>query len=78
MNRAALIGDSLEVKRVLARFQAARDSATSTLFEHEYEPLFALLDAELAMQRGDWHAAVESLVPMVSKLGQPGYGPSYW
>ena len=76
--RAALAGDSLEVKRVLARFRAARDSATSRLFEHAYEPLFALLEAELAMQRGDWRAAAQQLTPVARRLGQPGYGLSGW
>jgi tetratricopeptide (TPR) repeat protein len=76
--RATLAGDSLEVKRVLARFRAARDSATSALFEHEYEPLFALLEAELAMQRGDWRAAAQQLTPVARRVGQPGYGLSGW
>jgi tetratricopeptide (TPR) repeat protein len=75
---AALAGDSIELKRVLARFRMARDSATSELFEHAYEPLFAFLEAELAKQRDDWGAAAERLAPIVRKLGQPGYGLILW
>jgi tetratricopeptide (TPR) repeat protein len=72
--RSAILGDTLEAKRVATRLQAARDSATSVLFEHAFEPMFLLLDAGIEMQRGDLSKAAELLEPCAERLTLPGYG----
>jgi serine/threonine-protein kinase len=72
--RSAILGDTTEAKLVAARLQSARDSATSELFERAFEPMFLLLEAGIAKQRGDWDEARELLEPLSEKLAQPGYG----
>jgi tetratricopeptide (TPR) repeat protein len=72
--RAALLGDTTEAKRVSARLRAARDSATSELFQRRFEPRFALMDAGVAMRRGDWQAAAANLEPIAHSLHEQGYG----
>jgi serine/threonine-protein kinase len=72
--RAALLGDSTEAKRVSARLRAARDSATSALFERWFEPSQVLLDAGVAIQRGSLRAAAELLEPCARRLPEQGYG----
>jgi tetratricopeptide (TPR) repeat protein len=72
--RSAILGDTAEAKSVSARMEAARDSATSDLFEGAFQPMFALLDAGIAMRRGDWSEAARLLEPCADRLAEPGYG----
>jgi tetratricopeptide (TPR) repeat protein len=72
--RSALRGDTLEAKRVAARMAAARDSATSEMFEEAFQPMFILLDAGIAGQRGDWDEVVGLLEPCAARLDEEGYG----
>jgi tRNA A-37 threonylcarbamoyl transferase component Bud32/tetratricopeptide (TPR) repeat protein len=71
---SAIRGDTAEAKRVARRLQAARDSATSELFEGAFQPMFALLDAGIATRRADWLEATRLLEPCADRLGEPGYG----
>lgn len=71
---SAILGDTAEAKRVADRFEAARDSATSDLFERAFEPMFVLLDAGIAIQRGDREEAIGLLEPCAERLDEQGYG----
>jgi len=72
--RSAILGDTVEAKRVTSRMEAARDSATSEMFEEAFEPMFALLGAGIARQRGDWGEVTRLLGPCADRVGEPGYG----
>jgi tetratricopeptide (TPR) repeat protein len=74
--RAAILGDTLEAKRVAVRMAAARDSATSGMFENAFHPMFSLLDAGIAGQRGDWDEVTRLLEPSTDRLDETGYGYS--
>ncbi len=54
--------------------EAARDSATSDLFEKAFEPMFALLEAGVASRRGDWFEVTALLEPSAERLAEPGFG----
>jgi tetratricopeptide (TPR) repeat protein len=51
-----------------------RDSATSEKFERAFGPMFVLMEAGPALQRGDWRSAVEVLDHWASRVREPGYG----
>jgi tetratricopeptide (TPR) repeat protein len=72
--REAILGDTVEAKAVRAGMEAARNAATSELFEAAFEPMFALLDAGITMRRGEWIEATGILEPISGRLGEPGYG----
>jgi len=72
--RSAMLGDTLEAKRVAARMVAVRDSATSEMFEEAFHPMFSLLDAGIASQRGEWDEVTRLLEPCADRLDEEGYG----
>ncbi|MGD2124142.1 MAG: hypothetical protein PVJ76_20500, partial [Gemmatimonadota bacterium] len=72
--REALVGDTVEGKRVAGRLRAMRDSATSQVFERNFAPWFVLLDGAPAYRREDWAAVVNQLEPMVTHIRDPGVG----
>lgn len=74
--RSAMIGDTATAVRVVARLRAARDSATSQLFEQAFEPMFALSDGCLAARRSDWREVTRLLQPSADRLVEQGYGLS--
>ena len=72
--RSAILGDTLEARRVAARMAVIRDSATSDLFEQAFQPMFVLIDAGIAARRGDWAEVTRLLEPSAERLGEIGYG----
>jgi tetratricopeptide (TPR) repeat protein len=72
--RSAMRGDTANAVSVAARLRAARDSATSQLFEQAYDPMFALSTGGLAARRGDWREVTELLQPSADRLVDQGYG----
>lgn len=72
--RSAILGDTLEGKRVAARMAAVRDSATSEMFEEAFHPMFTLLDAGIAGQRDGWTEVTRLLQPCADRFGESGYG----
>lgn len=72
--REGLMGDTVDAKRVVARLQAMRDTATSRTFERNFGPWFTLLNAAPAFRRGDWGTVVEELEPMAASVRDPGVG----
>ena len=72
--REALLGDTLEARRVARRLQAMRDSATSSTFERAFEPWFVLMDVGPGVQRGDWPYVIEHLDPVAGGIHDAGVG----
>jgi hypothetical protein len=72
--RAALVGDTDEAKRVLARLRAMQDSGTSRRYERMFGPLLALIEAGPAARRSDWRTVIDLLGPWAERSREPGYG----
>ena len=74
--REALFGDTARARQVQARLRAARDSATSELFERAADPMLRMLEAGVAARRSAWEEAIRALEPAAERLHEPGYGLS--